>query len=182
MVGWAEPPYADRVPSDDALASAVRLTAEAAGEHAAGLAELLARRGLTVATAESLTGGTIASALAAAPDAAEWFRGCVVAYSAEVKVEVLGVPPGPVVTRTCATTMARAAADLLGADVCVAVTGLGGPDPDPGEDEPPGTVWLAVVGPDGAEHAERRVFPGDPADVVTATTARALALLREAVG
>ena len=168
--------------SDDALASAVRVTADAAQEHATDLARAVTRRGLTVATAESLTGGTVGSVLAAAPQASDWFRGTVVAYSPEVKFGLLGVPRGPVVTRECALTMARTTADLLGADVCVAVTGLGGPDPDPGEDEPPGAVWLAAVGPDGAEHAERHVFPGDPADVVTATTARALALLREAVG
>lgn len=159
------------------LPSATRRTADAAREHADGLAEAVARRGLTIATAESLTGGTIAAVLAAAPRAAEWFRGSVVAYSAEVKFGLLGVPRGPVVTAQCATTMARATAGLLGADLCVAATGLGGPDPDPTEDEPPGTVWLAAVGPDGAELVERVALHGEPADVVAATVERALALL-----
>lgn len=161
------------------LASAVRLTADAARELVGDLPDALARTGLTVATAESLTGGTVASVLAAAPQATDWYRGTVVAYSPEVKFGLLGVPRGPVVTRECAVTMARATADLLGADLCVAATGLGGPDPDPGEDEPPGAVWLAAVGPDGAERAERHVFDGDPVTVLTATTARAVALLRE---
>lgn len=163
------------------LSSAIRQTADAAAEHAHDLAAVVARRGLTVATAESLTAGTVATVLAAAPEATDWLRGSVVAYSPEVKFGLLGVPRGPVVTRECAETMARATAALLSADLCVAVTGLGGPDPDPGEDEPPGTVWFAVVGPDGAERVERRVFDGDPADVLTATTERALALLREAL-
>ncbi len=164
------------------LSSAIRLTGDAAQEDVADLAALVAGRGLTVATAESLTAGTIASVLAAAPDAAGWFRGSVVAYSPEVKHGLLGVPRGPVVTRECATTMARATASLLAADLCVAVTGLGGPGPDPAEDEPPGTVWFAVVGPDGTEHAERHVFDGGPVDVLTATTEHALALLRQALG
>lgn len=160
------------------LMSAVRLTGDAAQELAGDLADAVTRRGLTVATAESLTGGTVASVLAAAPSATDWFRGTVVAYSPEVKFGLLGVPRGPVVTRECAVTMARATADLLGADLCVAATGLGGPDPDPDEDEPPGAVWLAAVGPDGAERTEHHVFEGDPAAVLTATTERALTLLR----
>ena len=163
------------------LSSAIRLTGAAAQESAAGLARLVAERGMTVATAESLTAGTIASVLAAAPDATTWLRGSVVAYSPEVKFGLLGVPRGPVVTRECALTMARATAALLGADVCVAVTGLGGPDPDPGEEAPPGTVWFAVVGPADREQAERHLFDGDPVDVLAATTERALALLREAL-
>ncbi len=164
------------------LSSAVRLTGDAARESAADLAHVVTERGLTVATAESLTAGTIASVLAAAPGAAAWLRGSVVAYSPEVKFGLLGVPRGPVVTRECAQTMARTTASLLGADVCVAVTGLGGPDPDPGEDEPPGTVWFAVVGPGSRERAERHAFDGDPVEVLTATTERALALLQEVLG
>lgn len=164
------------------LSSAIRLTGDAAREGAADLARVVTERDLTIATAESLTAGTIASVLAAAPGAAAWLRGSVVAYSPEVKFGLLGVPRGPVVTRECAQTMARATASLLGADVCVAVTGLGGPDPDPGEDEPPGTVWFAVVGPDGRELGERQVFEGDPVDVLSATTERALALLRQVLG
>ncbi len=164
------------------LSSAIRLTGDAARDSAADLARVVAERGLTVGTAESLTAGTIATVLAAAPGATTWLRGSIVAYSPDVKFGLLAVPPGPVVTRECAQAMARAAASLLGADICVAVTGLGGPDPDPGEEEPPGTVWFAVVGPDGRERAERVVFDGDPVDVLSATTERALSLIREALG
>lgn len=164
------------------LSTAVRRTGDAAQDLAAELGAAVLERGLTVATAESLTAGTIATVLAAAPDATTWFRGSVAAYSPEVKFGLLGVPRGPVVNRRCAETMARATAAHLDADLCVAVTGLGGPDPDPAEGEPPGAVWFAVVGPGGAVRAERRVFDGKPVDVLTGTTAHALTLLRATVG
>lgn len=159
------------------LHRAVDDTATAAQDLAADLATALDRRGWTVATAESLTGGTIATVLAAAPDAGSWFRGTVVAYAAEVKFDVLDVPPGPVVTEECATTMARSAARLLGADLAVAVTGVGGPDPDEGQ--PAGTVWFGLASPDGVR-SEKVVYDGSPSDVIAATTERAVALLREA--
>jgi nicotinamide-nucleotide amidase len=146
-------------------------------ETAAAVAEAVSARGLTVAVAESLTSGTLAGALGAAPDASTWFRGGVVAYAPEVKFTVLGVPPGPVVTEECARAMARGVASLLGADLAVSVTGVGGPGEDEGH--PPGTVWFGVVSPDG-ERAELRRFDGEPADVLAATTAHALRLLRDA--
>jgi nicotinamide-nucleotide amidase len=158
------------------LSTSVEATADAAQQRAETLADAVARRGWTVATAESLTGGTIATVLAAAPSAGTWFRGAVVAYSAEVKFDLLGVPCGPVVTEECARTMAEATAKLLGADLCVAVTGVGGPDPD--EDQPAGTVWFAVTSP-GGSRTEKVQFDGAPQEVLTATTGHALALLTE---
>ena len=161
------------------LSTAVSRTADAAQRLAADLPDLLERRGWTVGTAESLTGGTIAGVLAAAPSAQEWLRGAVVAYTPEVKFGLLGVPEGPVVTEECARTMATATARLLGADLVVAVTGVGGPEPAEGQDA--GTVWFAVATPDGVR-TEKTVFDGDPPDVLTATTERAVVLLREAAG
>lgn len=158
------------------LSTAVTTTADAAQRLAADLPDLLERRGWTVGTAESLTGGTIASVLAAAPSAQEWLRGAVVAYTPQVKYDLLGVPEGPVVTEQCARTMATSSARLLGADLVVAVTGVGGPEPDEGE--PAGTVWFAVATPEGVR-AEKRVFEGDPPDVLTATTEHAIAMLRD---
>jgi nicotinamide-nucleotide amidase len=143
------------------------------------IAERARRSGLTVACAESLTGGQIATSLAAAPESATWFRGGVVAYAAEVKFEVLGVPPGPVITGECAGAMAAGARKLLGADLAVSVTGVGGPGEEEGQ--PAGTVWLAVSGP-GRDRTEREHFRGDPAQVVTAAGQRALELVRDAMG
>ncbi|MCL3861681.1 CinA family protein [Actinotalea sp. K2] len=159
------------------LSRAVGQTADAAEDHTKELVEALGRRGWGVATAESLTGGTIATVLAAAPSSGDWLRGGVVAYSPEVKFGLLEVPRGSVVTQECARTMAESTARLLGADLCVAVTGVGGPDPDEGE--PAGTVWFAVRSPSGVRTQKAR-FEGSPPEVIVATTQRAIALLREA--
>ena len=126
-------------------------------EHA--VAAALRDRGLTLAVAESLTGGLVASRLVNVPGASDWFRGGVVSYAPEVKFSVLGVPEGPVVSAATAAAMATGVRDLLGADVGLGVTGVAGPDALEGE--PPGTVHLgAVVG--GAEPVTARVvLPGD---------------------
>ena len=97
-------------------------------------------RGHTLAVAESLTGGLLASTFAQASGSSEWFRGGIVAYSSAVKYDLLDVPDGPVVSEAAAVAMARGASVLLQADV--AVTGAGGPDPQDGQ--PPGTVWAAT--------------------------------------
>ena len=145
---------------------------------AAQVAALSEEKGLTAGVAESLTSGAVSSALGAAPQAANWFRGGVVAYASAVKFDLLEVPEGPVVSRTAALAMARQAVRLLGADVVVAVTGAGGPEPQDGEE--PGTVWFAVAAP-GAERSERRLFPGDPEEVVQAATDHAVRLLVSAL-
>src|SRR5215208_80173 len=79
--------------------------------------------------------------LAAGPEASEWFRGSLVAYQETVKFDVLGVRRGPLVDPDCAEGMARGVGRLLGADVAVAATGVGGPDPSEGK--PAGTVYVA---------------------------------------
>ncbi len=151
------------------------MTASSAAGDVPGLLGRRARAlGWRVGTAESLTSGSVASALGVGPGAAEWFAGAVVAYGREVKHTLLGVPEGPVVSREASVAMARGAARLLHADLVVALTGAGGPDPQDGC--PPGTVWLAVVSPAG-ERVELRHFDGAPAAVVHAATARALELL-----
>jgi len=145
-----------------------------AADVASAVAALAQAKGLTVGASESLTSGAVCSALGAAPQASNWFRGGLVAYASEVKFDVLDVPVGPVVSRPAALAMAHGAARLLGADVVVAVTGAGGPDPQDGQD--PGTVWFGVVAPSGAS-TENRLFPGEPGEVVKAATQHALTLL-----
>lgn len=135
-------------------------------------------KNLTISAAESLTSGAIASALGEAEDASNWFRGAVVAYSPQVKFDVLGVTPGPVVTAECAEQMARGTRELLGSDLAVAVTGAGGPGTE--EDQPPGTVYLAVATPDGTQ-VQHRLLHGDPADVVAETVERALEMLLDSM-
>ncbi|WP_067562936.1 CinA family protein [Nocardia acidivorans] len=130
--------------------------------------------GRTIAAAESLTCGKLSSALGAAPDSAHWLRGAVVAYGTQVKHRVLGVPEVPVVSETAARAMAAGVRELLGADLAVAVTGVGGPDPQDGE--PAGSVWLAIDTGD-RQWARHEQFDGDPAHVLTMTVATALDML-----
>lgn len=124
---------------------------------------LLVERGLTVAVAESLTGGGLASRIVHVPDSSRYFRGAVVAYSSEAKAGLLGVSKetldGPgMVSEECALEMARGVRGAFGADVGMATTGVAGPEPLEGH--PPGEVWVAVAG-DGREEARRFVAPGD---------------------
>lgn len=123
----------------------------------------LTAAGHTVATAESLTGGLLCAALVAVPGASRVLRGGVVAYAADVKTGVLGVPPdvgsrhGTVAPGT-ATSMAEGARTLLGADWGVATTGVAGPDEVEGK--PVGTVHVAVAGPYGASTRHVRAVGG----------------------
>lgn len=153
------------------------LNEESAAE-AAAIGHAARERRLTVACAESLTGGSIASRLSAAEAASEWFAGGVTAYSSEVKFNVLGVERGPVVTAECASQMAEGVARLMDADVAVAVTGEGGPNP--AEDKPVGTVFIAVRCGD-AGRVEEHHFEGDPAQIVQRATLHALRILHAAV-
>lgn len=142
------------------------------------LARRVQARGWRVATAESVTAGLVADGAAQAPRASEWFLGGLVAYATGVKVELLDVDPGPVVNARTAEQMARGAADLLGADVVVSTTGVGGPDPQ--EDQPPGTVWVGVL-VDGRVTTHLLHLDGSPQDVCTGATSEALRLLLEAL-
>ena len=93
---------------------------------------LLRERGLTLGTAESVTGGLIASRLTDVAGASDVFRGSIVSYASDVKFDVLGVPRGPVVSDDAAVAMAEGACRVLGCDVAVAVTGVAGPDTQEG--------------------------------------------------
>lgn len=138
-------------------------------DHIAALAD---ERSLTLGVAESLTGGQIAAALAAGPDAADWLRGSVVAYSPQVKYEVLGVRPGPVNTAACASQMATGATAVLGCGMAVSATGVGGPGPIEGV--PAGVVFIATVAGDDDVTVNEHRLTGDPGDVVGQTVVLAL--------
>jgi competence/damage-inducible protein CinA-like protein len=128
----------------DMLGSLIFGVDDVSMEHA--VARLLAERGLTLAVAESLTGGLVAARLVNVPGASGWFRGGIVSYASDVKFDLLGVPEGPVVSEAAARAMAAGVRTRLGADLGLAVTGVAGPDPQDGEK--PGTVFLAVAGLD----------------------------------
>ncbi len=115
---------------------------------AAGLVAALTARSLTIATAESLTGGLVCAALTEVPGASAVVRGGVVAYATDLKAVVLGVDPdllaaGGAVQEEVARQMALGVCRLLGAAVGVATTGVAGPDPQDGR--PVGTVFVAVA-------------------------------------
>jgi nicotinamide-nucleotide amidase len=145
---------------------------EARERTAARVAELAVRRGLTVAVAESLTGGQLSTALAAAEQASKWYRGAVVAYSTEVKHELLGVPTAEVVHAEAASAMARRTRELLLADLAVALTGVGGPSEQDGRE--PGTVFLALDAEDHHRVVRLEFDSDDPQEVLGRSTAAAL--------
>jgi nicotinamide-nucleotide amidase len=132
----------------------------------------------TVAVAESLTAGRLSAALGRGEDASTWYRGALVAYASEVKHDVLGVDPGPVVSDTCARQMAEGVRRLLGADVGLGITGVGGPGSQEGR--PPGTVHLAIADRRGTR-AHEVLFDGDPDEVVASATSLALLELAKAL-
>ncbi|MDQ4006149.1 MAG: competence/damage-inducible protein A [Actinomycetota bacterium] len=141
---------------------------------------LLRRHGWTVACAESLTGGSLAARMVHVPDSSDYFAGAAVAYSPEVKREVLGVSKetleGPgMVSEECAREMARGVREVFAADVGVSTTGVAGPSPLEGH--PPGEVWVAVATP-GGEEARRFTAPGDRDHVRRWAEQGALDLLR----
>jgi len=138
---------------------------------AEGVAGALRRTNRTAAAAESVTGGQVTCRLSAAGGASEWFRGGLVAYSEHAKFSVLGVDPGPVITRACAEQMATGVRKLLSADYAVSTTGAGGPGPEEGQ--PAGTVFIAVATPTGCQVRHCR-FDGDPETIVEHATAQAL--------
>jgi nicotinamide-nucleotide amidase len=154
------------------------LDEETRHRRAEQIAQLALARGRTIAVAESLTGGMIASALAQAQQASQWFQGSLVAYSTAVKHQVLDVPAGPVVSAEAAAAMARRVRALLLADISVAVTGAGGPSAQDGHE--PGTVFLAVHGGD-RDQVRRLDLPGEPAAVCAAATLTALDALVDAL-
>jgi nicotinamide-nucleotide amidase len=143
--------------------------------------DLCRARGLTLATAESCTGGMVAARLTGVPGASEVFLGSVVAYANAVKTSELGVPQkvldlhGAVSAETAAA-MAHGVRVRLGADIGVAVTGVAGPDGGT-EGKPVGLVFVHAVGPNG-EEARRTELPGDREMVRGRATAASLHLVR----
>jgi nicotinamide-nucleotide amidase len=143
--------------------------------------DLCRERGLTLATAESCTGGLVASRLTAVPGASNVFVGGVVAYSNDVKGAGLGVPEDLIaqhgaVSAEVAAAMAEGARTRLDAEVAVAVTGVAGPGGGTPE-KPVGLVFAHAVSPDG-ERSVRTELPGDREMIRGRATAASLHLVR----
>lgn len=138
------------------------------------LVHVLTAAGQSVGTAESLTGGRLCAALVDVPGASAVVRGGIVAYAADVKVAVLGVPADVVdrhgaVAAVTARTMAERARILLGADWGVATTGAAGPTGSEGQ--PPGRAHIGVAGP--ARVVDRVLDIAGDRDAVRSGTVRA---------
>jgi nicotinamide-nucleotide amidase len=148
---------------------------------ASTLIALLIDRGLTIAVAESLTGGLVVADLISVPGASAAVRGGVVAYATELKAQLLGVDAellataGPVDPEV-ARQMADGVRKRLGADVGVATTGVAGPDSQGGH--PVGEVWVGVALGDRIT-AHGLELGGDRAAIRRATVSESLARVTE---
>jgi len=146
--------------------------------------DLLRERGLTLATAESCTGGLVATRITDVPGSSDVFLGSVVAYADSVKRDRLGVPEEVLATHGAvsaetAAAMAAGARAALGADIAVSVTGVAGPGGGT-EEKPVGLVYLHAAGPAG-ELARRLDFPGDRETIRLRAAVAALHLVRRLV-
>lgn len=135
-------------------------------------------RSVTIATAESLTAGLVAATLAQVPGCSQVLRGGVVAYATDVKSSVLGVADTlleHVVSEEVAAALAESAAQLMDADLGIGTTGVAGPDRL--DDQPPGTVWIAVHDRRTLKTATRRLgLTGDRQSVREGTVDAVLAV------
>jgi nicotinamide-nucleotide amidase len=147
------------------------------------LFRVLSERGLTIACAESCTGGLVTAALTDIPGSSAVLWGGVAAYSNECKSRLLGVPAATIdgygaVSREVARSMAEgileAGGPTGGADLGLAVTGIAGPDGG-SEEKPVGLVWFAWRARSGEAREECARFPGDRQAVRGAAALRALA-------
>ena len=143
---------------------------------AAAVLDLLRERAETVATAESLTGGLVCATLVDAPGASAIVRGAVVAYTADVKSQILGVDDAQIASNgTIDAEVARQMAEgirlRLGAAWGVATTGNAGPEASEGK--PVGMVFIAVAGP-GTSTVRELSLSGDRSAIRRSTTAAAL--------
>lgn len=114
---------------------------------------ILFEKHLLLSTAESCTGGTIASIITSVPGCSRYYAGSVVAYSNDIKTKILNIDSQLIinygaVSREVAESMAAEVRKLFNSDYSIATTGIAGPEGGTAE-KPVGTVWIAVAGPDG---------------------------------
>ena len=152
-------------------------------ELASRVIEIFREKGLSLALAESCTGGMIAETVTNVAGASDIFYGSAVTYVNSAKEHILGVARETLekhgaVSSECAEEMACGARSVYGADVAMSVTGIAGPGGG-SEAKPVGTVWFGLATKDGAETFRRR-FDGDRAAVRRQTVEEVLRRLAEA--
>ncbi len=148
------------------------------------IADYLTSHGQSLAVAESCTGGLLAGAITNVPGASRWFAGGAVTYSNTSKRDLLGVHSVLIkshgaVSEEVASAMARGAAERMGAQWSLAVTGIAGPGGG-SEEKPVGTVFIALGGPDGMR-CERYSFSGNRSKVRHRSVVKATELLWRAL-
>lgn len=169
----------------DPQGSGLSADAPALTELAARLQALALERGLTVATAESCTGGLIGHTLTGVAGSSDYYLGGVISYSDGLKRALLGVPASLLerhgaVSSEVAVAMAEGARERLGCDYAVAVTGVAGPGGGTA-DKPVGLTYVAAAGPRGHE-VRRHAWQGDRAGNKESSAVAALTLLLEMLG
>lgn len=147
---------------------------ERARDAAGRLVAALLERELSLAIAESLTGGLASHLVVDRPDSGQVHLGAVVAYDSAVKQRVLGVGDGPVVTGRCAQEMAAGVQRLIGARCALAFTGVAGPATQEGCAV--GTVFIAARADERATVLARH-YTGDPDEIRAQAVADGAALL-----
>lgn len=143
------------------------------------VANELNRLGLTLALAESVTGGLISSRLVSVSGASRWLRGAVVAYDSNVKYSTLGVPVGPVVSAPTALAMAEGVQSLLNSNIGLGITGVAGPDEQEGVKI--GTVFIGLAFDSRPSEVREISVPGDRERVRQYGATSALDILRKAL-
>jgi len=144
------------------------------------------REGMTLATAESCTGGLVAGALTSVPGSSAVVYGGFVTYANEAKIAMVGVPYGLLkqfgaVSKEVALAMAEGAMAAAGTHVAVAVTGIAGPDGGTAE-KPVGLVHIAVASSEQTRHLKKSFDPNWSRDQIRqATVIEALKLLKKAI-
>jgi competence/damage-inducible protein CinA-like protein len=174
----------------DAIERCERRVKEAAGEHvygggqeslSAALGAILVEQNLTIATAESFTGGAIGAAITETPGASRYYMGGVVAYSNRAKLELLGVK-GPTLERhgavsaEVAAEMASGARKRFECDLALSSTGIAGPEGGTVE-KPVGLVYLGLATREGTR-SSRHVLGGTRSEIIARSAAYALDLAR----
>jgi len=148
------------------------------------LAIIFQNKGWTLATAESCTGGMLGDMITSIPGSSEYFLGGVIAYSNQVKINLLKVSPvmlvrSGAVSPETALSMSLGIRDLLESSVGVAITGIAGPDGG-SKEKPVGLVYIAVITPD-ADLVERHIFPGTRQEIKTQAAETAIEMLIQAL-
>ncbi len=144
--------------------------------------EILLENHATIATAESCTGGYLASKITSVPGSSAYFSGSIVSYSNEVKENTLDVPEETlqqfgVVSKETVSAMAQNVRNILNADIGVATSGIAGPSGGT-EKKPVGTVWIAVADENGTT-AKKFSFAKDRLVNIEASAKVALNMVRQ---